>query len=75
MFEKITAAPADPILGLTDDFKADPRTHKINLGVGIYKNEAGNTPILATVKKQKLFYLHKKQPNLILGFQEHLNMA
>ncbi|WP_434360261.1 aspartate/tyrosine/aromatic aminotransferase [Parasalinivibrio latis] len=51
MFEKITAAPADPILGLTEEFKADTRADKINLGVGIYKDEAGNTPVLATVKK------------------------
>lgn len=57
MFEKIVAAPADPILGLTDDFKADPRTHKINLGVGIYKNEAGNTPVLASVKKAEAILL------------------
>ena len=34
-FEKIVAAPADPILGLTEEFKNDPRTDKINLGVGI----------------------------------------
>ncbi|MGL5108304.1 MAG: amino acid aminotransferase [Vibrio ordalii] len=51
MFEKVVAAPADPILGLTEEFKKDPRTEKINLGVGIYKNEAGETPVLATVKK------------------------
>lgn len=51
MFEKITAAPADPILGLTELFKSDPRSYKINLGVGIYKTEAGETPVLATVKK------------------------
>ncbi|MDO6685876.1 MULTISPECIES: amino acid aminotransferase [unclassified Agarivorans] len=50
MFERVTAAPADPILGLTEAFKADPRPNKINLGVGIYKNEAGQTPVLATVK-------------------------
>ncbi|MGO1247600.1 MAG: amino acid aminotransferase [Oceanisphaera sp.] len=51
MFEKVTAAPADPILGLTDTFRNDPRTNKINLGVGIYKNEAGDTPVLRCVKK------------------------
>ncbi|MGF1909888.1 aspartate/tyrosine/aromatic aminotransferase [Vibrio kasasachensis] len=51
MFEKVVAAPADPILGLTEEFKKDPRAEKINLGVGIYKNEQGETPILATVKK------------------------
>lgn len=51
MFEKVLAAPADPILGLTEEFKQDPRAEKINLGVGIYKNENGETPILNTVKK------------------------
>jgi aromatic-amino-acid transaminase len=50
MFERVSAAPADPILGLTEAFKADDRPNKINLGVGIYKNEAGQTPVLATVK-------------------------
>ncbi|MDV2856896.1 amino acid aminotransferase [Oceanimonas sp. CAM02] len=51
MFEKVTAAPADPILGLTDAFRKDARTDKINLGVGIYKDEAGQTPVLRCVKK------------------------
>ncbi|ARN66293.1 TPA: amino acid aminotransferase [Vibrio vulnificus] len=51
MFEKVVAAPADPILGLTEEFKKDPRAEKINLGVGIYKTEQGETPVLATVKK------------------------
>ncbi|WP_107852577.1 amino acid aminotransferase [Oceanimonas marisflavi] len=51
MFEKVTAAPADPILGLTDAFRKDTRTDKINLGVGIYKDEAGQTPVLRCVKK------------------------
>ncbi|GEM79478.1 amino acid aminotransferase [Vibrio superstes] len=51
MFEKVVAAPADPILGLTEEFKKDVRDTKINLGVGIYKNEQGATPVLATVKK------------------------
>ena len=69
MFEKIIAAPADPILGLTDDFKADPRTHKINLGVGIYKNEAGNTPVLATVKKAEAILLAQETTKSYLSIQ------
>ncbi|KPU82691.1 aromatic amino acid aminotransferase [Psychromonas sp. PRT-SC03] len=51
MFEQVSMAPADPILGLTDTFKKDDRVGKINLGVGIYKNESGLTPILKTVKE------------------------
>ncbi len=50
-FEKIAAAPADPILGLTEEFKNDSRAEKINLGVGIFKNNEGQTPILKCVKK------------------------
>ena len=44
MFENITAAPADPILGLADLFRADERPGKINLGIGVYKDETGKTP-------------------------------
>jgi aromatic-amino-acid transaminase len=51
MFEQVSMAAADPILGLTDAFKKDTRSEKINLGVGIYKDESGQTPILATVKE------------------------
>ena len=51
MFESLTAAPPDPILGLTEAFKADPNPQKINLGVGIYKDADGKTPVLDCVKK------------------------
>ncbi len=49
MFEKLTPAPPDSILGLTDAFKQDPNPRKVNLGVGVYKDSQGNTPILRTV--------------------------
>jgi len=51
MFEKLTAAPPDAILGLTEAFKKDPNPHKVNLGVGIYKDAQGKTPILPSVKR------------------------
>ncbi len=44
-------APADPILGLTDAFRNDPAPGKINLGVGVYKDDNGRTPIMRAVKK------------------------
>ena len=50
MFETIEMAPADAILGLTDAFKADPNPKKINLGVGVYKDANGKTPVLRAVK-------------------------
>ncbi|MGV7961752.1 amino acid aminotransferase [Photorhabdus tasmaniensis] len=60
MFEKITAAPADPILGLADTFRSDPRTNKINLGIGVYKDETGKTPILTSVKKAEQYLLENE---------------
>lgn len=62
MFEKIIAAPADPILGLGELFRADPRTNKINLGIGVYKDENGQIPLLDSVKKTEQ-YLLENVPN------------
>lgn len=50
MWKNVTPAPEDAILGLTEAFKKDPRFAKVNLGVGVYKDEEGHTPILACVK-------------------------
>ncbi|CAK9884599.1 MAG: Aspartate aminotransferase [Candidatus Erwinia impunctatus] len=60
MFEKIIAAPADPILGLADLFRADQRAEKINLGIGVYKDETGNTPVLTSVKKAERYLLENE---------------
>ena len=60
MFEKIAAAPADPILGLADLFRADNRSNKINLGIGVYKDETGQTPVLSSVKKAEKFLLENE---------------
>src|SRR3954465_4984181 len=51
MFDSLPQAPPDAILGLADAFKQDPNPRKINLSVGVYKDEQGNTPILACVKE------------------------
>lgn len=69
MFEKVTAAPADPILGLTEEFRNDKRSHKINLGVGIYKNDAGETPILNTVKKAEQILLETEKTKNYLSIE------
>lgn len=51
MFEHLEMAPADAILGLTEAFKSDPNPAKINLGVGVYKDARGETPVLESVKQ------------------------
>ncbi|MEO1497626.1 MAG: amino acid aminotransferase [Planctomycetota bacterium] len=49
MFESVEAAPVDPILGLTDAFKSDTNPEKINLGVGVYQDASGVTPVLPSI--------------------------
>jgi aspartate/tyrosine/aromatic aminotransferase len=51
MFEHIQLAPRDPILGLTEAFRNDPNPQKINLGVGVYQDASGQTPVLESVRK------------------------
>ncbi len=51
MLEKLQMAPPDPILGLTEAFRHDPRPHKINLSVGVYQDARGDTPVLGVVKE------------------------
>ena len=60
MWQNIEAAPADSILGLTDAFRNDPNPQKVNLGVGVYKDEAGKTPILACVKAAEKILLERE---------------
>ena len=67
MLENITAAPADPILGLNEKFLSDPRSDKINLGVGVYKDDSGNTPVLHSVKKAEKRLLDSENSKTYLG--------
>ena len=50
MFETLSARPADSLLSLIKTYAADPRANKIDLGVGVYRDEAGRTPVFAAVK-------------------------
>ncbi|GAA5187986.1 amino acid aminotransferase [Ferrimonas gelatinilytica] len=71
MFEKIELAPADPILGLNEAFRADPREGKVNLGVGVYKDEVGDTPVLHCVKQAEARLLADEQTKSYLGIDGH----
>ena len=51
MFEHVDVYPGDPILGLVDTFKKDPRAEKVNLGIGLYYDENGIIPLLPSVVK------------------------
>jgi len=50
MFEAIQAQPADKILALMQMFRDDPREAKVDLGVGVYKDATGLTPVMRAVK-------------------------
>ncbi|MEK8033226.1 amino acid aminotransferase [Ideonella sp. DXS29W] len=50
LFAAVEMAPRDPILGLNEQFNADPNPAKVNLGVGVYTDENGKLPLLACVK-------------------------
>ena len=47
-------APPDPILGLAEAYRADPRPGKINLSSGVFVDETGTTPVLGTVVEAEL---------------------
>jgi aromatic-amino-acid transaminase len=49
LFAAVEMAPRDPILGLNEQFAADPNPNKVNLGVGVYCDENGKLPLLKCV--------------------------
>ena len=51
MFESMDKAPADPIMGITELYNTDTNPKKINLSMGVFKDEQGNTPLLDCVKE------------------------
>lgn len=51
MYENLKLAPPDPVFGLLEKFRSDPRDNKVNLTVGVYQDENGQTPILNCVRQ------------------------
>jgi aromatic-amino-acid transaminase len=51
MINDLAVMPPDPLLKIIKMFRDDPRTDKIDLGVGVYKDESGNTPVMQAVKE------------------------
>ncbi|MGA8785046.1 MAG: aminotransferase class I/II-fold pyridoxal phosphate-dependent enzyme, partial [Polaromonas sp.] len=50
LFTAVEMAPRDPILGLNEQFNADPNPAKVNLGVGVYYDDNGKLPLLQCVQ-------------------------
>ena len=51
LFDAVALAPRDPILGLNEQFNADPNPAKVNLGVGVYSDDNGKLPLLQCVQE------------------------
>ena len=78
MFGKVELLPADPILGLIEAFNQDTNPSKIDLGVGVYRDALGNTPILKSVGEAEALLLMRETTKKYIGshgdplFAQHL---
>ncbi len=62
LFQRVDLAPRDPILGLNEQFGADTRPGKVNLGVGVYFDDAGKLPVLQCVAEAEKQLLGSAKP-------------
>lgn len=67
MFETLSKAPGDKILALMGEYAADSRPTKIDLGVGVYKDEKGVTPVMSSVRKAEQLMLSNEKTKSYLG--------
>ena len=62
LFAAVEMAPRDPILGLSEQFNADPNPAKVNLGVGVYYDENGKLPLLKCVQAAEKMMVEAPKP-------------
>jgi aspartate aminotransferase len=67
MFESLKPAAIDPILGLMAAFREDPRNNKIDLGVGVYQDDRGRTPVMDAVKRAESKLMELEQTKSYQG--------
>lgn len=67
MFQSLSALPADPILGLMATYRADTNPKKIDLGIGVYKDESGHTPVMTAIKKAEDILLNSQTTKTYVG--------
>ncbi len=67
MFEHLKPMAGDPILGLMAAFRADSREQKIDLGVGVYQDDRGRTPVMTAVKKAETLLMDLEQTKSYQG--------
>ncbi|KGF31302.1 aromatic amino acid transaminase [Oligella urethralis] len=62
LYQNVAMAPRDPILGLNEQFNADPRPQKVNLGIGVYSDDAGRLPLLKAVRTAEQLHFEGALP-------------
>jgi aspartate/tyrosine/aromatic aminotransferase len=67
LFEGLQPRPADPLLAIIGEVRRDPRPHKIDLGVGVYRDASGATPILRAVKQAERILTERQETKAYLG--------
>ena len=67
MFETLSQIPPDSILKIISEYNADHRPNKIDLGVGVYRDSAGNTPIMSVIKKAEKYLLETQKSKAYIG--------
>jgi aspartate aminotransferase len=67
MFEHLAAVIPDPILGLMAAFRADPDPHKVDLGIGVYRDAHGNTPVPDAVRRAEAAVLAEQTTKAYVG--------
>lgn len=78
MFAQLQPVATDPILGLMAAYKEDPNPNKVDLGVGVYKDEQGHTAVLKCVKEAEALRLKQEDSKTYigmagdLGFNSHI---
>ena len=67
MFESLQLLPPDAIIGLIAEYKNDPREPKVDLGIGVYRDAAGETPVLDVVKEAERRILESQASKTYIG--------
>ncbi|OEF23205.1 amino acid aminotransferase [Vibrio rumoiensis] len=67
MLSHLSAPQQDPILSLSVAYRSDPRAEKVDLGIGVYKNSEGQTPIMAAIKQAQLQQAEQQATKAYVG--------
>ena len=67
MFERLEPVVPDPILSLMAAYRADPDPRKVDLGIGVYRDEHGETPVLASVRQAENALLSRQTTKAYVG--------